>query len=148
MWPSTDLANSQDLLWISCGTTYKSTNPQLIEQGNRHVADFASGVRHTMSICWHLLLSKIWLESRLLRLSCSIAAHEYTGLAKKWDHYIWRRTFSAYIFEMPKPISTIFGTHQRRFIRNTSVDLKFAKFIKKWRHHAKVNNFDFAFNEC
>ena len=49
------------------------------------------------------------------------------GGPKKWGHYVWRLT-SAYVFKTSELISMIFGTLQRRFILNTSVDFRFIKF--------------------
>jgi len=59
------------------------------------------------------------------------------GGPKKWGHYVWRLTSSAYVFKTLELISMIFDTLLLRFLLIISVDPKFIKFIVRsgatWR---------------
>jgi len=71
----------------------------------------------------------------------------YRVVQKKWGHYVWRLTSSAYVFKTLELISMIFGTVVQHFLLNISVDSKFMTFCTMWRHLVKDNNLNFAYNK-
>jgi len=54
-------------------------------------------------------------------------------VGQKVGPYVWRPTFSAYIFKTSKPFLWFFSTLQRCFILNTSVGSKFIIHQTKWK---------------
>jgi len=90
-------------------------------------------------------VSDVVISHTRLSDACSMAdVHSSHPYIFRWPKKLRKLRLTA---KTPEPICMTFGTLQRHFVLNTSINSIFIRFITKWRHLARVSNLNFALDE-